>query len=220
MEWQAEIPVTNRDDRRLLVNVRAGRADACAALVRDHYKTIYRFLVHMLRDVHRAEDLTQETFVTAWEHIATFQGRSTLATWLHRIAYTKFVDSQRAERRGANMLERLTSSTPPPVDPLESAMAVDEARRLQRAVNELEPAERAAIVLHYFQGLSYREMAAVVGEPTGTVKWRTREALNRLRILLGEGSSDHDIAKTADFGSNSRIAGSTTSCPARAARFQ
>jgi DNA-directed RNA polymerase specialized sigma24 family protein len=54
-------------------------------------------------------------------------------------------------------------------------------------------------VLHYLQGLSYREMAAVLDEPTGTVKWRTSEALNVLRNLLGEEFREHAIPKTAEL---------------------
>ena len=91
----------------MLSNLRTGRPEACAELIRVHYQKVYRFLVHLTGDVHRAEDLTQETFVSAWEKIATFQGRATLATWLHRIAYTKFIDGQRSQRRTTGMLERL-----------------------------------------------------------------------------------------------------------------
>ena len=193
--------MTEPDDRRMLKSLRAGRSEAFAELVRSHYQTVYRFLVHMVRDVHRAEDLTQETFATAWERMATFQGRSTLATWLHRIAYTKFIDGQRSDRRIATLNERLTSSAVAPVDPLETAMAFEEARRLYSALDELDSADRTLLVLHYLQGLSYREMALVLDEPSGTVKWRTSEALKCLRILLAEEVSDHAIPKTAELGS-------------------
>ena len=193
--------MTKPDDQRLLNSLRAGRSEAFAELVRGHYQAVYRFLLHLTRDVHQAEDLTQETFATAWERIATFQGRSTLATWLHRIAYTKFIDGQRSERRVATLHERLTSPAHPPADPLDTAMAVDEARRLYQALDGLEPADRTVLVLHYLQGLSYREMALVLDEPTGTVKWRTSEALNCLRILLGEEVPDHATPKTAEPGS-------------------
>src|SRR5204863_9748605 len=142
------------DDQRLLHNLRAGRREACAELVRGHYQTVYRFLVHLTRDVHQAEDLTQETFATAWEKIATFQGRSTLATWLHRIAYTKFIDAQRAERRTAGLLQRRTGPRAAPPDPFDAALADDEARRLNRALLELEAPERTLLVLHYLPGLS------------------------------------------------------------------
>jgi RNA polymerase sigma-70 factor (ECF subfamily) len=188
-------------DRRLLHGLRSGLSEAYAELVRSHYQAVYRFLLHMIGDVHRTEDLTQETFATAWERIGTFEGRSTLATWLHRIAYTKFIDGQRSQRRGEAVREQLTSRALAPVDPLEAAMAVDEARRLYQALDELDPADRTLLVLHYLQGLSYGEMASVLDEPSGTVKWRTREALKCLRTLLTEEESDHAIPKTAEVGS-------------------
>jgi RNA polymerase sigma-70 factor (ECF subfamily) len=161
---------------------------------------VYRFLVHMTRDVHQAEDLTQETFAAAWEKIATFEGRSTLATWLHRIAYTKFIDAQRAERRSDEMLERLASPIVLSADPLDIVMADDEAKRLYRALHGLDAPERTLLVLHYLQGLSYREMAAVLEEPTGTVKWRTSEALNRLRTMLSDEVFDHVFPKSSERG--------------------
>jgi RNA polymerase sigma-70 factor (ECF subfamily) len=182
-----------------LKSLRAGCSHAAAELIRAHYQAVYRFLLHLTRDIPRAEDLTQETFVAAWEGIATFQGRSTLATWLHRIAYTKFIDSQRSKRRAATLYERVESMASAPVDPLETAMAVDEAQRLYRALDELDSADRTRLVLHYLQGLSYREMASVLEEPSGTVKWRTREALKCLRRLLADEVSDHAIPKTAEL---------------------
>ena len=183
--------MTEPDEQRLLSDLRAARPVACAELVRAHYQAVYRLLVHLTRDVHQAEDLTQETFTTAWEKIATFQGRAALATWLHRIAYTKFIDAQRAERRAVGMRERLSSPKESPADPLDTAMASDEARRLYRALDGLDAPAHTVLVLHYLQGLSYREMAAVLDEPAGTVKWRTAEALNRLRAALGDEVPDH-----------------------------
>jgi RNA polymerase sigma-70 factor, ECF subfamily len=192
--------VTGPDELRLVSDLRAGRPEACAELVRAHYQAVYRFLAHLCRDAHRAEDLTQETFAAAWEKIATFQGRSSLATWLHRIAYTKFLDARRAERRAAGAFERRTGPAAPPAGPLDVAAADDEARRLYRALDELDAPERALLVLHYLQGLSYREMAAVLGEPTGTVKWRTAEALSRLRALLGDEAPEYAPRKTSEPG--------------------
>jgi len=192
--------VTEPDDQRLLGNLRAGRHEACAALVRSYYQTVYRFLVHLTRDVHEAEDLTQETFAAAWKKITTFQGRSTLATWLHRIAYTKFIDAQRAARRGANMMQRLTSPLVAPADPLDKVMADDEAQNLYRALHGLDAPERVLLVLHYLQGMSYREMASVLDEPTGTVKWRTAAALQRLRAMLCDEVSDHAPRQTSEPG--------------------
>ncbi|HKI16238.1 MAG TPA: RNA polymerase sigma factor [Isosphaeraceae bacterium] len=174
-------------------SLRAGDSEACAELVCGHYQGIYRFLLHLTRDIPRAEDLTQETFAAAWEGIATFQGRSSLATWLHRIAYTKFIGAQRSQRRASIMHERTASTALPVADPLETAAALDEARRLYEALDELDAADRTLLVLHYLQGLSYRDMAMVLQEPTGTVKWRTSEALDRLRTVLSDEVSDYAI---------------------------
>jgi RNA polymerase sigma-70 factor (ECF subfamily) len=192
--------VTKPDKQSLVTNLRAGCPEACAELVRAHYQAVYRFLLHLTRHVHQAEDLTQETFATAWERIATFQGRSTLATWLHRIAYTKFIDAQRAERRAAGMRDRFTNETVTPATPFDTVIADDEARRLYLALDGLDVPERTLLVLHYLQGLSYREMASVLDEPVGTVKWRTAEALNRLRALLDDEVNNHAPRKTSEPG--------------------
>jgi RNA polymerase sigma-70 factor (ECF subfamily) len=114
-----------------------------------------------------------------------------LATWLHRIAYTKFIDAQRAVRRNARLRERLPGSQMSSDDPSDSVTADDESRRLYQAMQGLENSDRTLIVLHYLQGLSYREMSSVLDEPTGTLKWRTSEALNRLRSLLTDEVPHH-----------------------------
>jgi RNA polymerase sigma-70 factor (ECF subfamily) len=192
--------VTKPDEQRLLRDLRAGRPEACAELIRAHYQAVYRWLAHLTRDVHLAEDLTQETFAAAWEKIASFQGRSSLATWLHRIAYAKFIDARRAGRRAEGMLERRPSPEVAPCDPLDSVMADDEAEHLYCALDRLNTPERTLLVLHYLQGLSYREMAAVLDEPTGTLKWRTSEALNQLRVLLSDEVPGHATRKTSEPG--------------------
>ena len=100
------------DDQRLMKNLHAGRSDAYAELVSGHYQTVYRFLAHLTRDVHRAEDLTQETFAAAWERIATFQGRSTprhLAA-SHRLYEIHRQPARRPSRRDVCVSASRTSS--------------------------------------------------------------------------------------------------------------
>src|SRR5262245_132380 len=176
--------------------LRAGRPEACAELVHAHYQQVYRFLAQLTRDVHRAEDLTQETFAAAWKKLGEFESRSALSTWLHRIAHTKFVDSQRVERRKAAAQKKSCSAARTQwVDPADPVIADDDARRLHQALNTLDDGDRTVLILHYLQGLSYRDMAAVLDEPSGTVKWRTSEALNRLRQALGEEVFDHEARR-------------------------
>jgi RNA polymerase sigma-70 factor, ECF subfamily len=186
--------VVSREDERLLAAIRAGRRDACAALVHAHYQAVYRFLLHLTRDVPLAEDLTQEAFATAWEKIGSFAGRSSLRTWLHRIAYAKFVDARRRSRRGAELrgLLRQRAEGAVTASPLDAVTADDQSRHLYALLQRLEPHDQALLVLHYLQGLSYREMAAALDEPANTVKWRVRAALGQLRALFAGGAKRHE----------------------------
>jgi RNA polymerase sigma-70 factor (ECF subfamily) len=180
--------VTDAGDERLLADLRVGRREACAALIHAHYQAIYRFLLHLTRDVALAEDLTQDTFATAWEKVGSFAGRSSLRTWLHRIAHGKLVDVRRRSRRGAEIHEQVgrQAARAESAGPLDAVIADDQARHLFEQLQRLEPDDRTLLVLHYLQGLSYRDLAGVVDEPVNTVKWRVREALEQLRALFAE----------------------------------
>ena len=178
--------MTQRSDKSLIERILAGNHEACVELIRQYHAPIYRLLLHLSRDAHIAEDLAQETFLAAWAKIGGFNAASSLNTWLHAIAYRKFLDARRRNERtvttrGDTSIEQVHANTPNPQD---SALANDENRRLYRALDCLKPAERDVVVLHYLQGLSYEELAAVLGQPTGTVKWRTRQALESLRSEL------------------------------------
>lgn len=187
IEWlPRKQSVTRRSDNALVKRILVGNHEACAELIRQYHAPIYRLLVHLSRDAHLAEDLAQETFLAAWAKIGSFNRASSLNTWLHTIAYRKFIDAHRRHERnvtteGDALIHRAVSNSP---NPYHSALSSEETRRLYRALDCLNPAERDIVVLHYLQGLSYEEMASVFGSPTGTLKWRTRQALENLRSVL------------------------------------
>jgi RNA polymerase sigma-70 factor (ECF subfamily) len=179
-------PVTQRSDNSLVSRILAGNHEACVELIGHYHAPIYRLLLHLSRDAHLAEDLAQETFLAAWSKIGRFNAASSLNTWLHTIAYRKFIDACRRRERtlstqGDASIDVAESNSPSPYD---SALASENTRRLYRALDRLKSAERDVVVLHYLQGLSYEEMAAVLSQPSGTVKWRTRQALEHLRRAL------------------------------------
>ena len=177
--------MTQRSDKALAKRILAGDREACVELIRQLHAPIYRMLFHLCRDAHLAEDLTQESFLTAWSKIGGFKATSSLKTWLHQIAYRKFIDDHRRQQRTVvaqvASADAVRSNAPNPYD---TALAQDESGRLYVALDRLEAAERDVVVLHYLQGLSYEEMADVLAQPSGTVKWRTREALENLRRIL------------------------------------
>jgi RNA polymerase sigma-70 factor, ECF subfamily len=181
--------VGSEHEKHLLNRVRRGEREACEELLRSHYRAVYGLLAHLCRDGHLAEDLTQETFAAAWTSLGAFAGRSSVKTWLSRIAYRKFLD---ARRRGLMTAEKAREYQQTYLlhiddhavdDPL---VAAEGRRRLFDVVNQLNDDDRTVITLHYLHDLSYREMATVLGRPSGTVKWQTSLALKRLRARLSD----------------------------------
>ena len=174
-------------EKDLIQRLRAGDQEACVKLVREYHAPIYRLLFHLCGDRHRAEDLVQETFASAWAGLGSFGGASTLATWLYRIAYRKFLD---ARRKSPSMRiahdaadNRADDGT---MDPVMRVVADEDTSRLYEAIAQLPDDERAVIVLHHLQGMRYEQIAEMTGVPDGTLRWRKSQALERLRRLLQE----------------------------------
>jgi RNA polymerase sigma-70 factor (ECF subfamily) len=186
------------EERRLIERARSGDAAACATLVRAHYAAVYRLLVHLTPgDAHAAEDLCQETFAAAWAKLRTFAGASAFATWLHRIAYRRFLDSRRSARpptpESSDALDDVADARLPAAA---DAIAMEESAELYAALDRLDDGDRQVLAMHYLSGLSYRQIAEITGEPAGTVKWRTSAALSKLRLILSETNDELDRRQT------------------------
>lgn len=133
-------------------------------------------MAYLTRDTSLAEELTQETFASAWASIDSFKGRALIGTWLHRIAYHKFIDSTRRLQRDAALMDGLepqNDAAPASSDPFHQLAADENYRLLYEAMRRLKSPEYIVIVLHYIQGLSFRQAAKVLDQPVGTVKWQT-----------------------------------------------
>ena len=181
------ILVRSRSDLQNLKDIRNGQRETCEALVCRHYRAIYRFLAYLTADKSLAEDLTQAAFASAWEKIDDYKGRASIKTWLHRIAYNKFIDSVRSQQRQNSLISKLNnpgSKVSQSSNPLNQLMADENSRLLFQAMCRLNSSLYLVIVLHYIQDLSFRQMAKVLNEPIGTVKWRTNSALKKLRKIL------------------------------------
>lgn len=176
-----------REQRQNLKKLRQGRRQAYEAVVLQHYRSVYRFMAYLTRDTRLAEELTQETFASAWAGIDSFKGRALIGTWLHRIAYNKFIDSKRRLQRDAALMDGLepqNDAAPESSDPFHQLAADENYRLLYEAMRMLKSPEYTVVVLHYIQGLSFREVAKVLDQPVGTVKWQTSRALKSLKSYL------------------------------------
>jgi RNA polymerase sigma-70 factor, ECF subfamily len=160
----------------------AGDVRAFERLYREHVGRVYGLCLRMTRDPAVAEDCTQETFINAWKALARFETRSSLATWLHRIA----VNVALAKRRKA------TSILESPVEDDEEAIESDwtletplEVNEIEAAIERLPDGARDVLVLHAIYGYSHIEAAEMLGVAEGTCKAQLHRARSLLRERLG-----------------------------------
>jgi len=173
------------DDGTLVTAIAAHDQGALAEAYRRHGGAVWGLARRVCRDAHIAEDVCQTVFVDLWARSERFDpSRGSLRSWLVTQAHARAVDLVRAEearrRREAN-----EARTAPAVTDLGSVLDTEElAAGVREAVQALPAAEREPILLAYFGGKTYREAAAMLGQPEGTVKSRIRAGLARLRLTL------------------------------------
>lgn len=174
-------------DRALVEAAAAGRRDAFDELVRRHQAAIVTLARVITAGRGDAEDLAQDVFVRAWRSLAAFRGDSTFRTWLHRVAINVIRTSQTRQGRFLQTF-RSRDSGERPMDPPSGEEPVDAtlARRqvIDRALAALPDELRVAVTLRDMQGLDYKEIAAALDVPIGTVESRIFRARQKLKPLL------------------------------------
>ena len=170
----------------LIARVLKGDRASCEQLVRENYEGVYRFLFYLTSDPEMAADITQDTFRTAWQKLGEFNRRASISSWLHRIAYNRFIDVYRKRSRERNVHEILQAEFSLNGDTSGSSTQRrnELSEYLSAVVKQLPEDQRIIVVLHYFEGLSLQETATLVGQAVGTVKWRLNKALTWLRSIV------------------------------------
>lgn len=162
----------------------AGDTKAFAALVLLHQGAVRNQLRRLAQgDLALADDLAQETFIQAWQHLAEFKGQSKLASWLYRIAYNRFLMHRRSQPAMTSTADQelVDSITDPSSnDAHRSALRLD----VTAALGHLPETERIAMIHCYYLDLSNDEAAQVLGLPPGTLKSQLLRGKARLRELL------------------------------------
>jgi RNA polymerase sigma-70 factor (ECF subfamily) len=188
-----ERPPAQWAERVLVERLLAGD-EAALADVYDRYASfVYGLAVRMLVDRHLAEDVTQEVFVTLWEHPGRIDpGRGTLRGYLGTLAHRRAVDAVRREEARRRREARAAGPEIDGSDVAHGVLRSETSRQVRRAVAVLPDAQRRALELAYFDGYTYREVADVLGIPEGTAKSRLRMALARIAEHLDPELSERD----------------------------
>ncbi len=163
----------------------AGDRGAFERLYRQHVNRVFSLCARMVSDRERAEELTQDVFVRAWDKLHLFRGESSFSTWLHRLTVNVVLNARKSEGRqrsrfeendeeagGMDALPGVVGMPLPPGDLLD----------LEDAITRLPPGARRVFVLHDVEGYKHEEIADMLGVTSGA----TKAQLHRARLLLRE----------------------------------
>lgn len=191
----ADDPLTSCADEELMRRFRRGQSEAFGVLVRRYERELFGYLRRYLGDGSLAEDVFQNTFLQVYIKSGQYEVGRPVRPWLYTIATHQAIDAMRRNGRHqavrleepgtseaggelAGLLEMLESRSPGPV---ESASAEERRERIRATVEALPDLLRHVLILAYYQGLKYREIADLLQVPVGTVKSRLHAALVKLQ---------------------------------------
>ena len=179
------------DDATLATQVAGGSAAALEVLYDRYSRIVLSFATRMLGDRQSGEELLQEVFLRAWQQAHNYSaGRGSFATWLLSITHNMSIDEIRKRRRrpqraeSADPVLMLTNVRDQSPSVEESAESGALRETMARAIRTLPDAQRRAIELAYYRGLTQREIAEELDEPLGTIKTRMRLGMRKLRDYL------------------------------------
>ncbi len=176
-------------DEQLVTLVTQWETQALGAHDR-HSRAVYGFILYMLRDHARAEEITQEVFLNLWLKAGTFRSdRGSFHAWLMTVSHHRVVDELRRDRRQQNTLaeagrDLLVSGIMPTDSPEAGAQRSEESAAVRRALGTLPPEQKQVVEMAYYQGFTQSEIAHRLHQPLGTVKTRIRLAMQKLRAAL------------------------------------
>jgi RNA polymerase sigma-70 factor (ECF subfamily) len=194
-------------DEELLTRFRRGQQDAFALLVRRYERELYGYLRRYTNNASLAEDVFQNTFLQVYLKCSQYDDARAFRHWLYAIATNQAIDAMRRNGRHqavsldepraepgdgelARLLDMLQSRGPSPV---EAASAGERREQVRAGVDRLPEFLRQVLILAYYQGLKYREIADILDIPVGTVKSRLHAALVKLQETWAETPSLNEV---------------------------
>lgn len=178
---------SNVSDLELFYAIREGQVDALKILYHRYVRLVYSLALRMLGNPEEAEDLTQEIFLRLWNQDVYQPSRGSLSQFLVLTTRSRAIDRLRSSKsrlRNLQRWQRMAVHESVSIHPLEGVSIAERSQQVQDALAQLSSAEREALEIAYYEGLSQSETAKRLNIPLGTVKTRSRQALKKLRKTL------------------------------------
>lgn len=180
-------------DRDLILRARRGETEAFGELVRRTQAAVFNVCYRLLGERREAEDLTQETFLRAWERLHTFDAERPFLPWIRRVAANLCLNHLSARATDSLELDEERDEADSPSRPPQLVEQRQQSEQIRAALFSLPPRYRLAIELRHFQELSYDEIAQTLNRPLSDVKSDLFRARKLLKSALGS-------PKSPDFG--------------------
>lgn len=189
------------DDAYLVARAQEGYLDAFDLLVERHSAMVYRVALRMLGNHADAQDLAQDSLVTAWRSLDRFRGDSQFSTWLYRITTRRALNRLTRGRvhQSLDLLDDIPTHSAWG-DPQLSAERKANVDAVTAAVAALPLPQRTAVVLHHFEGLPYEEVAKVTGSSVASVRSHLFRGRRSLAAALAEYAEQTSGKSTAEMG--------------------
>jgi RNA polymerase sigma-70 factor (ECF subfamily) len=171
-------------DAAVVQRVLNGEIEAYSILVERYFDHYVRFAVHLVGNREDAEEVVQDTFLRAYRALGRYEERERFGAWLLRILVNRARTVSAIGRRREKMFPDHANETLPEVTQAHPAEQAALREEMSRALEQLGPDQREAFLLHYVEGLSYEEMAAVTGSGISALKMRVKRSCERLREIL------------------------------------
>lgn len=184
--WETDLSIYD-DESALLAGLQRRDRLACTCLLKRYAPGLYRLALQVTGDPDEAEDVLQEGFIRACAHVADFEGRSALGTWLHRIVLNAALARVRQRSRadtGADLFAVAETLADPAPEPGRAILTTEFQQTIERALLALPDALRVVFVLRDIEGLSTREAAVALDITESALKVRLHRAHRALRTAL------------------------------------
>ncbi len=179
----AALAAATSEDEILLERMKNDDHEAYRQLVERHIDRAYGLALRVLKNAADAEDVTQDSFIKAWQHRKTWEaGRAKFETWLYRVIVNRCIDLQRRPKN--DWLDDVPEPADDAADSVELIQRSQVNGRLEDAMGRLPAQQRTALVLSYYEGLSNMEVADVMGTTVSAVESLLKRGRQGLRALL------------------------------------
>jgi RNA polymerase sigma-70 factor, ECF subfamily len=181
------------EDQNLIQRTLAGDSNSFGLLVQKYQHRLFNGLVHVVRKLPEAEDITQETFILAFTKLSSFQGNSAFYTWLYRIGYNLAITRIRRHKPAVSLDSQreagidFAGDGDAPGDRIEQ---IEQAKLVRTALDQLSEEHRTILILREMEEMDYEALSEILDLPIGTVRSRLHRAREQLRekmlILIDE----------------------------------